>query len=197
MARASDNFSIADEDPLSSGGLWDGGYSPSAANLKIVTNRVRAGTIDTDSIATYNGIAPGPDQFSQFTLTAYDTLVNHNSGGLVRGASPTTKTLYWGGARVRPLTNVSKIRKLISNVETDLAETSTAWAVNDVVRLEIIGTTITVFRNGTSVLSTTDSDIASGRVGIFMDFDVAESVIEVDDWSGGDFGLISLLGAGT
>lgn len=60
--------------------------------------------------------------------------------------------------------------------KTSLANSATAWQNGDTLRFEVVGTTLSIYRNGsgTADVTTTDSSIASGKFGA-AGFDVAGS----------------------
>jgi hypothetical protein len=65
--------------------------------------------------------------------------------------------------------------------------TTTAWANGDTIELEVSGTTLTPYRNGSAIAgkSATDSALASGRPGLYI-ASHTDSGYRLDDWEGGD-----------
>ncbi len=84
--------------------------------------------------------------------------------------------------------NNRRIWKNIAGARTSLASEAIDIAIDDVLRLELQGTTLTLFVNGVQRLTAVDSSIASGgapaiigRVSSGTDF------VQLDDFSTGDF----------
>lgn len=75
------------------------------------------------------------------------------------------------------------LRKTVSGTETDLGSTS-APAVNDVIRIEANGTSIVVKKNGTAVITVTDSSLTSGAAGI-CEYG-GSTVTRLDTWEAGN-----------
>lgn len=181
ITLASDSFNRADENPLGNS-VWTGGYT-GHNSLQIVSNQVRGTTLTTVHLASYTGITWPNDHWSQATLITYTSAVS-GPNLCVRLAAAATNTKYWID------TNGSDqyvIKKTVAGVNTLLASSSTVAANNDVVRLEAQGTTITVYVNGTSIVSAVDGAIASGKagLGLYVDLSLANTIF--DTWSGGTF----------
>lgn len=84
-------------------------------------------------------------------------------------------------------TGTMYLRKWTSGTESGDLQTWTqsCCTVGDTYRLEIVGTTLTAYYNGTPLSPTvTDSSIASGSAGMFM----YGSSARIDDWEGGNIG---------
>jgi hypothetical protein len=81
------------------------------------------------------------------------------------------------------------VGKRVNGTETILGNTGSTGANQSTMRIEVDGTTITCYYNGSvdTALSGsgvyTDTDISSGKVGLYM---IDNSYTYVDDWSGGD-----------
>jgi len=199
MAEYSDTFPQADENPLSSGGVWDGGYT-SRVNFQVVGNRLR--TTDASgsfhAVASYNGFTPTIDQFAQITLKTCVTTALIFFGVMLRAATPPTDTWYWvlgndaagGGA---PTYGIYKV--VAGTISTLIQVATSVWAADDVItgiiRNNVSGNpTIFAFRNGTLVTSATDvtSPIASGRIGMDIRITTGGAVgdVELANFVGGD-----------
>jgi hypothetical protein len=174
-----DNFTRADN--LDLGAPYDPGYSNSA---KIVSNQVMPQGVGLEGIETWNANTFTNDQFAECKIAALG-----NSGSIVgvvlRAAAPPTMTMYWIGAGIYSNVTYTFIKKRVSGTETQLIGPTQAWAVGDILRAEIVGTTITVKRNGAQVNTTTDAAIAGGRVGIYVYNDTA-GLAQLDDFNAGD-----------
>lgn len=77
--------------------------------------------------------------------------------------------------------------KVINGTLTNFAldSTITTWANGDTIRLYVIGTSIVVQKNGTDILSTTDSSLTTGKPGILARAG-ASGVMTGDTWEGGN-----------
>lgn len=192
MAEYSTAFPQADENPLSGGGIWEGGYT-SRDYLQVVSNRVRPAVVGTQGYATV-ARSFSNDQFVQFTIGTFTSgTVFREIAGLLRASAPPTDTTYRVTAgQLSDGTQYVQIYKYVSGAETTLNFSSTVtWSAGDVLLGMIRGTNISIFQNNTLVLSASDSEISSGRVGLAMAC-VSPGIVgeqEVSSFIGGDFNL--------
>lgn len=170
-ASYSDTFTRANENPIASPWVKGG----SGHNWQILTNALQGVTTDDDSWLYYNNTTPD-DQFSQATVGALS--VNADFGMAVRIAGGATQTFYLtinfnGG----PL-----IAKFVAGSFTSLGAVTAVTIVNDVVRAEVIGSSMHFIKNGSDVLGSpvTDTSITSGFSGFFA----AEIANRFINWSG-------------
>lgn len=102
---------------------------------------------------------------AEITVITYSSLQNYSLQ--VRGtASPTTNTWYQGGI----VGNVLQIYRVVAGTFTLLvqdASTDYSGLTTFVLELEIQGTTLKARVDGAGEISATDSNIASGNVGIW------------------------------
>lgn len=176
MASASDNFNRADN--LDLGANWDSILS----SAQIVGNEVRVTTAGSAASEVYNAFSPTNDQECRVTIVT-NTGTNAFIGATVRSADTPTNTHYHGISEANAA-ETSRIRKIVAGVVTQLAtENATTWVAGDVVTIGVVGTALTLYRNGTSVLTATDGDIASGKGGLYMFNDSADlATVELDTW---------------
>jgi hypothetical protein len=104
------------------------------------------------------------------------TFVNvaHSGGGtnttcsvLGRTTNDSTVTFYRSVVTIRTsgeLNDVSLLRT-VSGTSTTLATDTTDWAANDVIAIQMVGSTIRTIKNGVENLSATDSNITTGLYG--------------------------------
>lgn len=115
------------------------------------------------------------DQYAELTLVTLSGDTASKEFGLIVRASADTDAgadyYEWYASQStspRPMT----LRKVVNGTATDLDTTHpVAWVDGDVMTLEVVGSapaTITGYRNGTSVVSVTDSALASGKPGVTM-----------------------------
>jgi len=185
MASASDNFNRADNVDL--GANWD----PIVSSLQIVTNRVRATALGTVSFERYNAFTPTNDQETQVTVATFtgaDVQYAYAAVRMSADASP-NEDLYRAAAGRNDAGVTTYLQKVVNGANTNIAtENATTWAAGDTLRIRVVGTNLTVFRNGVSLLTGVDADIASGNGGLGIFQNVTISQAEIDDWSVTDVG---------
>lgn len=113
----------------------------------------------------YTGRTWANDQSSSVVVS---TALRKTSISLLVRSSTLVETFYLGGF---DFTNglgagTFELFKFVDGASTSLATASGTLNFADVLRLEVVGTTLTLKQNGTTVLSATDSDIATGSPGI-------------------------------
>lgn len=174
---ANDNFNRADNADL--GAAWD--VLPTRTNCQIVGNRARAGALgNANSTESYNGITWPADHYSETTLGA-----NLNATGAA-GPAVRCSIADWTQYAVICDTAGAHLLKFVAGAFTAIADyTAVPPVTGDVVRLEVQGTNLTVYINGTKVLGPiSDPSIATGRAGIYIE-EVAAGDHEIDAWAGG------------
>jgi hypothetical protein len=193
----SDNFNRADENPLSGGGVWSGGYT-SLVSLLVTSNTVSISDITTDSFETVNSPSFSNDQWGQVTISTLGSGTSEVSIGL-RFSAPAT----WSGylcLAAKGEANSSRIVKITTGTGSDLAtDNSATWAATDTILCETQGTALRMYRNGGLLLSTTDGTYASGRIGLDMFNDMGSAQLKADNYSGGDItgsGRAAVIGSG-
>lgn len=77
----------------------------------------------------------------------------------------------------------TRVGKVVNGTHTSLANVGQAWSVNDVISLEVEGTSLRVFRNGTQItgLNATDASLSTGAPGIIL-----SQSFYLDDFEGGN-----------
>lgn len=77
----------------------------------------------------------------------------------------------------------TRVGKVVNGTDTSLANVDQAWSVNDVISLEVEGTSLRVFRNGTQIagLNATDASLSTGAPGIIL-----SQSFYLDDFEGGN-----------
>lgn len=166
-----DNFTRANENPLSDGGNWTamGGY----VTGQIVSNLAQPTATNTNAVALWTGGGlSSPDQYSEITI---NTLVGVTDivGPVVRGAlgTATSNTTCYRGTVNGPLGATARlsIQKFVNGNQSDMTGLQTATINSgDKVRLSVVGTLLTLYINGVAVATTNDSTIGSGYPGIWM-----------------------------
>lgn len=170
-----DNFTRANENPLSQGGNW---HTVTGAGAPQVVSNLCEPSVTTRCASYYDaGIAWPTDQYAETKLTS-DTNSVSFLGPLVRQATG-ADTCYEVVAE-GPLnaTGVLFLVKRIAGAQTTLHTATVTLAANDIIRLTVTGSVLTVQQNGTtlSAFTTTDAAIASGKPGIVIQSTVIANV---------------------
>jgi hypothetical protein len=170
-----DDFNRADGSPGSNWtSITNETYSPVISSNQLIPS---AGHTTRQGIF-YNAAAAPNDQYSQITVVANAT---NNDGPAVR-VSDSAETFYCLVGTVGTPGSLI-FRKVVAGSLSQIGSTiSTNFANGDVLKLSVVGTTLTAYVNGSSVGSTTDSSISSGQFGIFM-YGSGSPII--DNWEGG------------
>jgi fibronectin type III domain protein/lysyl oxidase len=171
-----DAFDRANENPIA--GNWTSGPG-NFGDLQIVGNVVQSVTAGVDGAAYYNAVAWPDDQWSEVELRS----VGREQGGPAVRLSATAVTGYVFAVNSGGTTYF--IAKGLDGWTPTLASGAHAFAVGDVLRLEVQGNTLRAYVNGTLIDSVVDSDIPSGNSGLWI-WDHAAG-LTFDDWAGGGF----------
>lgn len=147
----------------------------------INTNAAYSRSAGADTLARWNADTFGNDQYAQVTISVL-SVDNIAVGVACRLDTGGAETGYFAYAfrNVSPNVDV-ELAKYVAGVYTTISTTS-GFAVGDVLRLEVEGTTLRLYRNGSLVDTRTDSSIASGAAGV-SGFGNSTSG-RMDDWSG-------------
>ncbi len=196
-----DAFTRADAVTL--GSQWDAGYTSCDA-LQIVSNAVRSIAPGTNAVETVNatGVTLDGNQYGQLVIagSSYGSSgIRNDIMVLLRAVSGPANTWYEFTAAKNAGTFTSRIVYRAAGTGNILVtENATTWGVGDTLYGEAIGTSLVLKRNGSTVLSTTDSNLTSGRAGVNIVVQigggstVAEAVI--DTFEAGDFLLSAVVG---
>lgn len=195
IGPSSDKFDRADSNSL--GGPWVEVESD-ARTLRTLANKLRADVFDVGVGAFYRGYArfgvATPDQFSQLVFRAKaGTSDGSKTGPCVRAsgttASATLYALLYGGN-----TNHIEIRRFVAQpldgFGTQIGPTFTVTLVDgDVLKLDVVGTTLKAYVNGVERISVADALIASGDPGAVVNNTFGANPglnfnMDWDDWEG-------------
>ena len=186
VSQFTEDFNRADAADI--GANWDAGYTGESA-LAIVGNRIRASAVATSALETVNAVSLTANQYAQITLSTFTGAVLAIAGVRVRNANAATNTGYAFQALRNEGTKTSQIVRVDAGAGTVLiTENATTWAATDVLRGEVYGTALRLYRNGVLLLSFTDANLTSGKAGINLYVDTGGSLadLEVDDFIAGD-----------
>lgn len=178
---ATDNFNRANASTLGANWTIEGG---NGAVLRVVNNEAGPDptTAPFDHLVFWNADTFSNDQYSQVTLKVVN---GSNQGGLIVRASGA-----WGIATAThyqlSVTDTAwTLAKVVNTAETSLATGSVAFAANDVLKLQAVGTTIKAYKNGVQLGSdVTDSAVTAGAAGMRMYS--TDYAARLDDWEGGN-----------
>ena len=180
-----DNFNRADSATLgtaSGGGTW----TEVSGNLDIISNQAGAGAIGADGAtnARLESDLSSADHYAQIVSNAAGG-DNRYQSGCCR-FSPSAQTFYYG--LLRGGAPQESVRKRVAGVTTDLVTGSTGHISPFTSRTEANGSTIRLLKNGTQILSVTDTAISGGtRTG--MIFRATSTGERGDDWEAGDLSV--------
>lgn len=177
---ASDDFNRADADPIS-GGNW---VKPVAGDdhFKILTNVATFENVNNDADEMYDGGITWPDnQYSQADMIGTGGGGDDQGPGVIVRAS--TAPAYYRIIASMSTGDVTVCKFNPTKTQLGALITST-FVEDDILRVEVSGSTIEVFRNGISLGTRTDSAITSGKPGIFYS-SIGGVDNAVDNWSGG------------
>ena len=185
----SDNFTIADENPLSHGGLWT--TQATGRDLQVVSNAAR-GTTAGRCITQYVGTTPGLDQWAQADIALTSTHADTSAGVLLRATTPGTETDYYGYGAINPSGGLTSfIGSRVTGTNAVISSSGTAtWSTNTLY-LQISSQNLTLKQDGNTILGpTSNSTITAGGGTGMLAFagpnstDFSEAIL--DNFSGGD-----------
>lgn len=156
-------------------------WTVSVGGFSVNTNSLYA-TGAAACLAFWNAASFNDDQYSQVVLVAVGGS-NRYLGCAVRCDTGSADTAYTAQYRSGAAGFLSK---RVAGTPTTLSSTLNTPNVNDVLRLEAEGTTITALVNAAQDEQVTDSAIASGAAGIYGQN--TSTLHRLDDWDGGNLG---------
>ncbi len=177
----SDNFTRANESPLSNGGNWGAMTGLSQPNL--ISNEVQPPAINTPGVSTWTGASWPNDQYSEIIVHTL-TGVNSNIYAICRGATGAItmyRAVFAGGSSVF-------IDKFVAGANTLLLNAVAPATINagDALALSVVGKVLALFVNRVLVCATTDSSIASGNAGVGV-YSAANAITsaQISAWNAG------------
>ena len=186
-----DNFTRADENPLSDGGKWSVYVETVSNPLQLVSNAAEATTVNARNTSYVSGVSFPNNQWASCTIDSITTPNNGsirvrltNSGGCYAALwNTSTMTIYsFNGGGFNPLA-------------TSAPQTISA---GDVILFTAVGTILTLYHNGIPIASASDSLFASGAPGLGSNPGSSLTTITFSRFSAGKFinGAGLLLGVG-
>lgn len=181
MATATDDFNRAN-DPSGLGSNWSAQCNSSG--IVVSANAAYKNGAGSNDYSFYNAISPGADQYSKIVLSSgfgggiYGAVTVRASG--TAEATMNSYVFITNGASG---SGNSEIQKFVSGANTKLANVAATFTGGDVIEIRASGTTISVYKNGSLLTSTTDSSLSSGKPG----FGGYGAGTVFDNWEGGDY----------
>jgi hypothetical protein len=199
MARtliASDAFSGTLSNWTQTNSIWG---SLAISSGQITSN---SGSMVNDSTPSMRWTGSGTftdDQYSSLTIKAFAFLdINYGLAVTVRNSTGADGAQDYYGAAVHGDGSgnyTTRLFKVVNATYTSLYSASMAWATNDVLSIEVEGTTLRLCKNGTAVggsYTLTDSSLSTGVPGIAGQ---GGNTMMGDDWEGGNITAGSARGA--
>jgi len=178
-----DNFNRADETPLSGGGNW----TTTTHHLNLASNAVSIDTTDAgnNQEAVYASWTGTNDHYSQADATTTGSPGGAAGIGVsVRSTSSGTNENCYFCVIENSAGNLSTY-KVVNNSFTQLRQDVVTYVAGAIVKLQISGTTLTVFYNKVQIGGTiTDSAISSGKPGLFYSSNLTTG--KLDNWVAAD-----------
>lgn len=167
MASASSSFA-GTENPLSEGGVW---ATPTVFSaMRKATGAGVANASGVESDMRYTGVTFAANHYSEIVIAAIPNLATQLFYCYCNARMNATGGCYQVTTATDVGTNLLQlIRWSNAGVETHIGTDitcPTTISAGDVIRLSVVGTTLTVTYNGTIVRTATDSTWATGQPGI-------------------------------
>lgn len=172
---ATDSFAGGNASPPNAN--WTNGSGVNG--LRTISNALANVTADSDSAAFYNAITTPDDQYVQLKVTTLGTGGTANDGGPAARMDSSGNCIFptnYDGTTIYCFERVG-------GSFNQLATAAGSYAVNDVIRTEVEGTTVRIKQNGSTILTTSTSNLPTGDAGAF----IYDGTIRFDDFEVGDF----------
>ena len=186
-ALAIDSGTGANANPI--GGNWTTATGQNAIQRN--SNLFEAGSAVSGhlaSIAYWNALTWGNDQWAQITIEASAT-INTGVGATCRQSASANTLYYFFFAGPVGSTVTWQLAKIVAGVGTVIATGSgLPLSVGDTILGVINGTGLYIYWNNILIYGTTDSSIASGNAGLYIQGTTSgTSLTSAQAWSGGTF----------
>ena len=181
---ATANFTGTNDSEVRSLTDWDGALTDliSGGACDIQSNQARASASGTIGADWYTSETFDANQYAEATVKAITSGVY--IGVAVRCSGTDNAGNLTGYLFYSDSADGCYIDKIVSgSFVASIAGAGTAFAVNDVIRLEINGSALTAKVNGATRLTATDTAISSGRPGIAA---YSTGASAIDDWTAGN-----------
>ena len=190
---ATESFTAAngtDITALSGGSVW--AYTAGGSGILFVTSNAIRTVLPPENLlrsARYAGTFSN-DQYSQIKLTKL--AASSYIGCTVRANTAGNNYLFVVSG------SIYYLWKTVNYSPTLLRSAGRTFSLNDVVRLEISGNTLTLKQNGTAFYTTTDNSLITGNPGVCAISEPAATDFAAgDDWEGDNLGSVTILSVDT
>lgn len=191
MATITESFNKADSTTLGPDLTW----TEISGDCQVVSNRARGVNTGTGNAARADSDLASTNHYVQAAM--YIALSSgHGCGIIVRKDSSATMTFYMLWIDSDGSVYRSTFYKSVAGTLTAIGSTSTlaGFTSGDVIKLEVSGTTLTGYRNGSSFGSQSDSAISSGtRCGFRCYGNLSVANAEIDSFEAGDLAATASL----
>lgn len=179
---ATDTFTRADGD------LGTNWVSQTTNALQIVSNVVGIPGVADFRCSRWNPATDTvtPDQSSDAVIAA---IVSGDSLTVTVRSSGSFATGDYNGYLFTADNGFTTIDKVVAGAGSQVLDLSgvTGWAVGNTLKLTVVGSTLTAYRNGGVVGTVTDTALTSGQPGICL-FTAAVTATSLDTWTGDTLG---------
>jgi hypothetical protein len=156
------------------------------SGVNIASNQIQGTASGTSNSAFWNVNPFSSVQFAQATITALNGTTDFPGVTVLASGTGGGSTYY---DCVEDSTTIF-MQRVVNAGTTNLANTASAGAVGDLLRLEIgPNGALTCYKNGAAALTATDTTIVSGSPGLL----ISGSVATLKNWSGGNLHPLSHL----
>jgi hypothetical protein len=180
---ANDNFTRANENPLSGGSTNVWTVVPTVFPLQVAGNLCE-GTSNALSFngSYYSGLSWPKDQYAQIVVSTLNNGSNNQAGAIVR-CSAIDQSCYLSFLR-----SDGQLLMYVYNggFQTFLATVATSFGAGSILRLQVQGTTLSAFINGILIKQVTDASISSGSPGLYTATTSAVALSQISYWEGGN-----------
>jgi hypothetical protein len=142
-------------------------------------------TPGNEGMMAWTGASFNSDQHSRITA-AKATANSTDYGPAVRIQSAGNNAFYWATVDTGT-TFILYVSNPSTGTTTTVASVAGGWAVGDILDLTVVGTTLTLYKNGTNILSGTDANLSGGAPGVAVSTATVPQSL-MDNWTGGNTG---------
>jgi hypothetical protein len=183
QAIAQDNFTRADSANLGSNWTANSDAITTGA-LGITSNAAKPQSTGQNAASFWNANSFTPNQYSQCAVSGSATGTNQHQGGpTVRASAGGYYRLLWN--LLNGAGDIS-IAKVVNGVQTILTTVTSALSLGALLRLEVFGTKLSAYVNGTLVKQASDAALSSGAPGVAGFMAATSPTAFMNSWEGGN-----------
>jgi hypothetical protein len=178
-ASASDDFNR-------SNGSLGANWTNAVADIVIASNTAANSALnDADSFVYWNAASFAADQSSKVTIVyrSDSQLLNYIAAGVRMSGSGGSYDGYVASTDGKSGIGHTEIGRYDNGAFTSLKSVATTFANGDIIECRAVGTTISIYKNGSYVDSVTDTTYATGQPGFGLYSSISGSqVSSCDNW---------------